>query len=133
MAKKTPAKKVSKNRTPPYPNHPEWSTARFWGFIRSSLRSASNKYPPKYQAKNDAKRDYKGDNKRQKYEYQCSACKNWFPAKMVEVDHIIPAGRLSSYEDLPGFVERLFCAKEGLRVVCKPCHKEITNKEKQKE
>lgn len=121
--KKVAVKKASRNKTPPFDNYPAWSTARFWSFVRSALRSASNRYPPKYEVKNEAKRDYVGDNKRQKYEYLCAICNNYFPAKEVEVDHIVPAGKLGSYEDLPGFVERLFCSKEGLRVVCKPCHK----------
>lgn len=130
--KKAPAKKTGRNKTPPFENYPDWTTARFWSFIRSALRNASNKYPPKYQAKNEAKREYKGENKRQKYEYLCALCNQYFPAKDVEVDHIVPAGKLSSYEDLPGFVERLFCSKDGLRVVCKPCHKSVTNKERTK-
>lgn len=127
MARKKPAKKAAvkkgRARTPPFKNYPEWSEARFWSFIRSALRSASNRYPVKYGVKNKAKRDYVGSNKRQKYEYLCALCNNYFPAKEVEVDHIVPAGKLSSYEDLPGFVERLFCAEDGLRVVCKPCHR----------
>lgn len=53
-------------------------------------------------------------------------CKEWFPNKETEVDHIVPAGSLRSFEDLPGFVERLFCSKDGLRLLCKTCHKGVT-------
>lgn len=44
----------------------------------------------------------------------------------VEKDHIVPCGSLKSYEDLPGFVERLFAPVTGYRILCKPCHKIIT-------
>jgi 5-methylcytosine-specific restriction endonuclease McrA len=78
-------------------------------------------------AKLAARRNNESDNKRLKYEYQCSICKEWHPDKNIEVDHLIPAGSLRSGDDLKGFVERLFCEKEGLRVLCKPCHRIVTN------
>ena len=115
-----------KERTPPWPPCPGWSTSKWWSFLRSKLRSGFCRWPPKFEVLADAKRKYVGPKKQQKFEFQCSECKNWFPQKSVEVDHIIPAGALKSWEDIPGFVERLYCAKEGLRVVCKPCHKAIT-------
>lgn len=79
-----------------------------------------------------AKRNYQGDNKRQKFEYQCAQCGNWFPQKEVQVDHIIPTGTLKSYEDLPGFVERLFVGVEGLQVLCtNTCHAAKTAQERE--
>jgi len=99
----------------------------FWSWIRSALRRRTVYWKPVSEVKKDARRDYKGENKRQKYEYQCTSCQNWFPDKEVEVDHKIPAGSLRSSDDLKGFVERLFCEKDGLRVLCKNCHQEITN------
>lgn len=130
-SKKATKKRVAANRTPPFEHWPEWSEAKFWGFIRSGLRSKANRYPVKYAVLADAKRPYTGDNKRQKFEYLCAVCKKYHPQKQIEVDHITPAGKLSCYEDLPGFVERLFCGKEGLRVVCKDCHREITRQHKE--
>lgn len=47
--------------------------------------------------------------------------------KATQLDHINPCGRLASFNDLSGFAERLFCEADQLRVLCKPCHKEITN------
>jgi 5-methylcytosine-specific restriction endonuclease McrA len=117
-------------RTPPFPEYPTWSTAKFWGFIRSALRNRVSRWPPKIEAKREARRNYKGANKRQKFEYQCAICKGWFPDKEVEMDHIVPAGRLSCKEDLPGFVERLFVGKSGFRCLCKECHREVTNEER---
>lgn len=133
MAKRAARKRAVKNnlaRTPPYEPYPEWSTARFWGFVRSGLRAKANRWPPKFLVLKEAKRDYQGDNKRLKFEYLCAICQQYHPQKEIEVDHIVPCGKLSSFEDLPGFVERLFCGKEGLRVVCKSCHKELTRAER---
>jgi 5-methylcytosine-specific restriction endonuclease McrA len=69
-----------------------------------------------------ARRAYKGPNKRQKFEYQCALCQNWFAEKNINVDHISPAGSLNSAQDLPGFVERLFCEQDNLQVLCTACH-----------
>lgn len=131
--KKTPTKKrVSKARTPPFPAYPSWSSAKFWGFVRAGLRSKAQRWPPRYEVLAEAKRKYEGSNPRQKFEYLCAICNKYHPQKDVEVDHIIPAGALSSFDDLAGFVERLFCSKEGLRVLCKVCHKKITKESKEK-
>lgn len=106
----------------------QWSEARFWSFVRSNLRRAQ--WPPIYQAKKLAERPYKGDNKRQKFEYQCAVCKNWFMGKEVQVDHIKPCGSLKKYEDLPQFVKTLYCEVDNLRVLCYDCHQKVTNEER---
>ena len=129
MAKK-PTKRKGVARTPPFPAYEEWSTARFWSFIRSALRSRQLRWPPRNSAKMKARRKYEGSNKRQKFEYQCSECKNWFPDKEVEMDHIVEVGSLKDFQDLPGFVERLFCEESGWRVCCKRCHKQITQEQR---
>lgn len=103
----------------------------FWSFIRSALRQKSRWWKPITQCKQNARRAYKGPNKRQKFEYQCKYCEQWFPEKRVNVDHIIPAGTLRTAADLPGFVERLFCEIDGLQVLCSNCHDEKTKIEKQ--
>lgn len=102
----------------------------FWSFIRSALRQKSRWWKPITQCKLKARRPYKGPNKRQKFEYQCKYCEQWFPDKRVNVDHITPAGTLRSAADLPGFVERLFCEIDGLQVLCSKCHDEKTKLEK---
>lgn len=104
--------------------------AEFWSFIRSALRQKSRWWKPISQVKQKARRNSKSTNKRLKYEYRCAMCKDWFPEKQVEVDHIIPAGTLTSGDDLKGFVERLFCEASGLRVLCKECHRQVTNEER---
>lgn len=130
---KSPTVRKGRATTPPFPAYPEWTESKFWGFVRSGLRSTFSRWPPKYQAKAEARRPYVGPNKRQKSEYQCAICKKWHPDKDVEMDHIIPCGSLKSYDDLAGFLERLACSKEGYRLLCKPCHKRRTQEEKQKD
>lgn len=99
-----------------------YTEARFWGFIRSALRQKSTRWPPIYDVLEEARRPSKSKNKRLKWEYQCAKCKKWWPQKEVSVDHIIPTGSLKSFDDIPGFVERLFCEKDGLQVLCDGCH-----------
>lgn len=100
-----------------------WTEARFFQFIRTSLRQASIRWPAKAQAKNKARRKYDGPNRRQKWEYQCAQCGDWFMGKDVELDHIVPVGTLKTFADLPGFAERLFCEEDGYQVLCKErCH-----------
>ena len=102
----------------------------FWSFIRSGLRQKSRWWKPIAECKAKAKRAYKGPLKRQKFEYQCNQCKNWFPDKKINVDHICPAGSLNSAQDLPGFIERLFCEVDNLQVLCETCHNAKTKSEK---
>ena len=75
-----------------------------------------------------ARRPYVGDNKRQKWEYACWICGGYFKGTEVQVDHIIPCGTLRVWDDLVGFVQRLFCEIEGFRVLCHGCHKTVTKK-----
>lgn len=90
-----------------------------------------NKYPVKYQVLDEARRANQSTNRKLKWEYHCSQCDNWFPQKEVSVDHIQSAGALNTLEDLPGFVGRLLCKKENLRVLCNVCHQKRTNEERE--
>ncbi len=102
----------------------------FWSFIRSALRQKSRFWKPITECKLQARRLYKGVNKRQKYEYQCNMCQNWFIEKKINVDHIHPAGSLNCAQDLPGFVDRLFCEVDNLQVLCEKCHDKKTKTDK---
>src|SRR6478736_5542181 len=105
-----------------------YTESGFWGMIRSTLRQKSRWWMPIKIVKEAARRAYKGTNKRQKWEYQCAKCKKWFAEKEIEVDHIVEAGSLRNGDDVKDFIERLFCEKEGLQVLCKDvCHREKTN------
>ena len=129
MAKK---KVTRKTQTPKTRNAGTMTESAFWSFIRSALRQKSRWWKPIAQAKAKAKRAYKGPLKRQKFEYQCAECLNWFPDKKINVDHRIPAGTLRCANDLPGFVERLFCEIDNLQVLCTTCHDKKTQDEKSK-
>lgn len=116
-------------KTPPFKNYPKWTTARFFTFLRSAFRTAWNKYPPKYEALKQAEVGQMTNKKtgRPAKHYECSQCHKYFPAKEVQVDHLIDAGTLTKFEDVQGFVERLFCSVDELQVLCKPCHKNKTH------
>lgn len=127
MRKKAATKKPKVPRTR---NNGTMTESAFWSFIRSALRQKSRFWKPILQCKLNARRIYKGPNKRQKFEYLCKSCGKWFQEKKINVDHIRPAGSLNCAQDLPGFVERLFCEVDNLQVLCEKCHDKKTKTEK---
>lgn len=110
-------RKVIKNR-----NAGTFTESAFWMFIRNALRRRSIVWKPISLCRERAKRRYNGPNKRQKYEYQCNICKEWYKGSEVAVDHIEPVGTLKNSNDLPHFVETLFCEIENLQCICRSCH-----------
>jgi len=46
----------------------------------------------------------------------------------VQVDHIIPAG--TSLKGWDEFIDKLFIGEDGMQILCKPCHKVKTKKER---
>jgi len=109
--------KVIKNR-----NAGTFTEGAYWMFIRNALRRRSIVWKPISLCKQLASRPYTGPNKRQKYEYRCNICKEWFKGNEVAVDHIIPVGSLRNAQDLPNFVEGLFCEIDNLQCICSTCH-----------
>lgn len=124
----TKKKPVRKPRVPRTRAGGKFTEAQFWSFIRSGLRSKWMRWPPRYVAKANVKRTVKG--KRHKSEFQCAECSKWFKDGEVQIDHIEGCGSLKSFDDLPQFVEKLFCESDGLQVLCKPCHKIKTAEER---
>jgi hypothetical protein len=110
------------NRVPKTRASGTWTEASFWSFLRSGLRRLSMRWPPIQYVLLSARREYKGPNKKQKWEYKCFTCKDWFPRKQVQVDHINDCGTLKTYEDLIEFVSTLFCEEDELIILCKECH-----------
>lgn len=126
------ARTVKKPRVIKTRNAGTMTESAFWSFIRSALRQKSRFWKPIKLCKEAARREYNGPNKRQRFEYQCYTCKQWYPEKAINVDHIIPAGSLNQAQDLPGFVDRLFCEVDNLQVLCESCHNVKTQQEKSK-
>ena len=133
-------------KTPPFPNYEDWTTAKFFGFLRSGLREKFNRYPVKYavlQAAAEVVPVLTDDGTPYRYKtglkegeikytrvYTCASCKQKFKQKEVAVDHIVPAGQLQSFDDMSGFASRLFCNAKGLQVLCHPCHDKKTKEDK---
>ena len=130
MRKRKPKKRVANPRVPRTRAEGTWTEAQYFSYIRGGLRRLSTRYPVKYAVRLANRRTVKG--KRHKFEYQCAECNKWKKDKDVDVDHIIPAGSLRKYDDLPGFVERLFCEADGMQILCKICHKKKTELERSK-
>lgn len=65
--------------------------------------------------------------------YKCKICKNGFALNEVQIDHIekiIPNGTKQIEMSLDEYSNRLYCDVSNLQVLCKPCHKIKTNKER---
>jgi hypothetical protein len=105
-----------------------WTEAQYFSKIRSALRNAFRFWKPFSICLENASRPYKGTNKLQKKEYQCNHCKNWFPRKNVNIDHIEECGSLKTYDDIVPFIKKL-CVEDvsKLQVLCKNCHKQKTS------
>ncbi len=111
-------------KTAPFGAYNEWTEAKFWTFIRSGLRRMHMRWPPMQKAKGLVRRPFHGGG-RTKWEYRCSKCTLYFKDKEIEVHHKKDVGTLKCFEDLPGFIERLFCGMEGYEILCKECHKQM--------
>jgi len=121
---------LTKKKTRKY-NGGAWTEGRWNSFVTSILRSGSRRWPPKYDTLNAAKTEKKVNVKtgRVAQHYLCAECSLDFPAKEVQVDHIIPIGVEKTWDE---FIDGLFCEADNLQVLCVPCHKIKTKKEKKK-
>ncbi len=103
----------------------EWTEGRLKAFIISALRAATRRYPPKYTCLNEAKTEKKINVKtgRLAQHYECAACKEHFTSKDVQVDHLQPVvDPKQGFVNWDVYIERLFCPKENLQVLCTTCH-----------
>lgn len=111
-----------------------WTPARFRSFVTSALRTASQRWPPKFEALKDALEGRQVNKKTGKLanHYRCAACQELFVSSEVNVDHIKPVvDPKRGFRTWDEYVDRLFCERENFQVLCRPCHKEKTQKEKE--
>lgn len=112
-------------------NDGKWTKSRFNSFIKSALRTASVRWEPRYTTLNDAfvgKQINKSTGRLAKH-FECSRCQGHFPQKEVEVNHKIPVVPVEGFDSWDAVIERMFCEKNELEVLCKPCHKIVTAEE----
>ena len=111
----------------------EWTEGRRKSFITSVLRSGYRRWPPKYETLKEAQTGKKinEQTKRIAMHYKCATCSGEFPARSVQVDHIKPVvDATKGFESWDKFIERLYCNKDNLQVLCKSCHSKKTQIEK---
>lgn len=113
-------------------NNNQWSEAKYKGFIKNQLRSATRKWPPISQCLKDA-RVARGV-------YRCAGCHEDVPAstkeerkkvKNVYVDHIQPiVDPEIGWTSWDETIERMFCEADNLQLLCKKCHDAKTSEER---
>ena len=106
-----------------------WTRGRFNSFVTSILRSGSRRWGPKYECLNAAKTEKKVNvsTGRVAQHFLCNECGHDFPQKQIEVDHKIPIGTEKTWDE---FIDRLFCERDNLQVLCRECHKQKSLKER---
>jgi len=110
----------------------EWTPARKKSFITSVLRGGSRRWPPRNAVLNASKTIKKINPKsgRMAQHYQCAECKGEFPAKEVNLNHILPVvDPNSGFTTWDEYIQRMYCEEDGFEVLCVPCHLEVTKKE----
>lgn len=111
----------------------QWTEARFNSFIKSLLRSGTRRWAPIQEVKKEA-RVARGL-------YECKECKQHVAPtyrdgknrkQNIFVDHIIPivdpATGFTNWDDC---IQRMFCEKDNLQLLCKDCHDVKSEKEKE--
>ena len=102
--------------------------------IRSNLRKIWSMYAVErdmvlFQARVEEPRKTKAGElaKVPKILYVCATCKERFPMKDVQVDHIDEVGKTpDTYAGWGAWIARLFTPASNLQVLCIPCHKKKT-------
>ena len=94
-------------------------------FITGLLRGGFRKYPPKAQVLKEASvgRKLNPKTNRQCEHFKCVICKEDFPRKGVNVDHINPVvDPQKGFTTWDSYISRMFCDRKGLQVLCGTCH-----------
>jgi len=114
-------------------NGGEWTEARYKAFIMGVLRAGVRKWEQFWQAKKDASVGRRVNKKTGKLaeHYLCADCGGLFVARDIQVDHVDPVIEPAvGFVDWDTTIDRMFCEKDNLQVLCKECHKAKTNRER---
>jgi len=105
--------------------------------IRGAIRRTFSRSPVVREVLQSVRREvpkYNKDGsraKRDSVQYQCQVCLGWVSSTRAAVDHVDPVIHPDKgFENWDTFVNRLFCAKSNLQVICEICHKAKTNRER---
>lgn len=123
--------KFSKRGVPLIRNHETMTEAQFWSMFRNALRKLTMHWKPGHMYLRSIRRDSQSENKRQKFEYPCEHCKQWFRVDEIELDHKAGCGSLNSWETLAIWCERAFIEIDGgWSCLCCSCHQIKTNEDR---
>ena len=114
----------------PY-NSGTWTQARMNSFIKSMLRQGSLRWGPRGKAIERAYID-DGINPKTGHKcklHRCEECNDCFAKGDMQADHIIPVIPVEGFDSWDKTIERMFCEEDGFRIVCKGCHRIITDRE----
>lgn len=102
----------------------QWTEARYNSFITSLLRQGTRRWAPITEVEKEARVE--------RGLYRCASCEEIVPPtikvgkkrqKNVFVDHIKPiVNPETGFTNWDEFIENLFCEKDNLQLLCKPCH-----------
>lgn len=109
-----------------------WTEARYKSFIKSTLRQATRKWAPINEVLKEARVE--------RGVYLCAGCKEHVPkttlnaetrkrVNNIHVDHIEPVVPVTGWVSWDSCIERMFCERENLQVLCGSCHKVVTDDE----
>ena len=91
--------------------------------IRGALRRIFARSPMVIEVKQAARKEFTQNKKdgtvakKPAVRFKCSKCNRWFKGSDVAVDHIDPVV-LDGFKDWNTFVNRLFCDKNNLQLLC---------------
>lgn len=103
---------------------------RDYASIVEGIRRVFSRSELRYEVLKDALSKKKGP--RGGKQYTCAKCRKSFGLRQIEVDHInpvVPLTKTIHEMRIATIVNRRFCSKKNLQVLCKECHKAKTKKE----
>ena len=106
-------------------NSGQWTEARYRSFVVSALRASFRRWPARGRVMHMAatERRINPSSGRLAWHYRCNHCQQDFPAKSVQVDHVVPiVDPAVGFAGWDAFIARLYTEDKGLQVLCKPCH-----------